>query len=168
VNATRPPGRNTLRFTQRPDRAGDVVDPEIRHDRVERPIVEGQHLRVALFEPETGMGAARQSEHRRGKIEPHRKCPTSGERSRDRPRPAGEVEHAHSRSDTSGVEQLVDETLGCPGERRGVLRCRALPAGILKIADSLRIKSHGNSDTAGVLRSRFSLVFPVEGFAVSL
>ena len=60
------------RFGESPVRFGNVVDSEIRYNRVKRLIGKGQDLRIALLEADPGMIGACQCDHRRGKIEPHR------------------------------------------------------------------------------------------------
>jgi hypothetical protein len=47
-----------------------------------------------LSEGEAGIFGARQSDHRRGKIEAHRQRAALGCRCRDNTRPTGEIEHA--------------------------------------------------------------------------
>jgi hypothetical protein len=53
-----------VRFAQRPDRVGDVVNSEIGYDRVKGVFGKGKHLSVPLFETDAGMVGSRQCDHR--------------------------------------------------------------------------------------------------------
>ena len=141
------------RFGESPVRFGNVVDSEIRYNRVKRLIGKGQDLRIALLEADPGMIGARQCDHRRGKIEPHRQRPAPDRRRRYEPRSAGQVEHTHSCSDPSGVEQILNKTACRLREGRGVVRSRLLPTGVLEDADGLRIEGHHSAAAARAKRS---------------
>jgi hypothetical protein len=130
-----------------------MVNSEIRYNRVERFIGEGQDLRISLLKADPGMVGARQCDHRRGKIESHRQCPTLRRSARDETRSAGEVEHPHSCFDPSGVEQIVNKAPRRAGKGRGVVGSRPLPAGMLKITDSLGTEGHRSAAAARATRS---------------
>ena len=153
VNATRPPGCNTRRFGESPVWFGNMVNSEIRYNRVERFISERQGLRICFLEADPGMVGTRRCDHRRGKIESHRQCSTLRRFARYKTRSAGKVKYAHSCSDASGVEQIVDKAPRRVGKGCGVVCSRPLPAGMLKITDSLRIEGHHSAAAEPATRS---------------
>ena len=154
VNAARPPGReHPARFGESPVWLGNMVNSEIRHNRVERFIGEGQDLRICFLEADPGMVGARQCNHRRGKIESHRQCSTLRRSARDETRSTGEVEHAHSWFDPSGVEQIVNKAPRRVGKGCGVVGSCPLPAGMLKSTNSLRVEGHHSAAAERATRS---------------
>jgi hypothetical protein len=115
-----------------------MVNPEIRHHRIEAAIGMGQRRGVALVELQLRMRLPRLHQHRRREIQPAGPGAAHCRRRGNEPGAAADIQHLRPGSDAGRIEQRLDEGCGVR-EGRVVLRRRLLPAGMLEGADGLGI-----------------------------
>jgi hypothetical protein len=128
-------GENARDLPEHGGRSRQVVDDEVRHDRVEGPVGERKDLRVAFVEREPGMTAPSRRHHRVREVDPGDRGAGLGEHRGPAAWARAQVEHARPATDAGGTGQQRDRLAGQQVERVRVALRAAAPGLVLEAAD---------------------------------